>query len=230
MDIVKLFIRAERMGNWNLHLVAIEKMFNLFAATGHSNYAKSSRLYLQLMRELPTDYPWLYHCFAEQGFHTVRRSSRLWAGLWTDLTIEQVMMRSLKSHGGLTRERGVTETVRLQWIYSLHKCAAVHNAMTTATNLKHKTSEQHVKLGTSRTKRDQEDLGKIQSWFSQHEPFNLNQPKLCSLSSGLTASEGDGVNCDEEEQVGSKIHKKLDNVSSIFWIFCSLEFKLKKRK
>ncbi len=218
------------MGNWNLHLVAIEKMFNLFAATGHSNYAKSSRLYLQLMRELPTDYPWLYHCFAEQGFHTVRRSSRLWAGLWTDLTIEQVMMRSLKSHGGLTRERGVTETVRLQWIYSLHKCAAVHNAMTTATNLKHKTSEQHVKLGTSRTKRDQEDLGKIQSWFSQHEPFNLNQPKLCSLSSGLTASEGDGVNCDEEEQVGSKIHKKLDNVSSIFWIFCSLEFKLKKRK
>ncbi len=113
VDIVKLFIRAERMGNWNLHLVAIEKMFNLFTATGHSNYAKSSRLYLQLMRELPTDYPWLYHCFAEQGFHTVRRSSRLWAGLWTDLTIEQVMMRSLKSRGGLTRERGVTETVCL---------------------------------------------------------------------------------------------------------------------
>ncbi len=125
------------------------------------------------------------------------------------------MMRSLKSRGGLTRERGVTETVRLQWIYSLHKCAAVHDAMTTATNLKHKTSEQHVELGTSRTKCDQEDLGKIQSWFSQHEPFNLNQPKLCSLSFGLTASEGDGVNCDEAEQVGAKIHKKLDNVSVV---------------
>ena len=85
----------------------------MFAATGHLNYAKSSRLYLQLMWELPNEHPWLYHCFAEQRFHTVRRSKRLWAGLWTDLIIEQVMMQSNKSHGGLTRGRGVTETVRL---------------------------------------------------------------------------------------------------------------------
>jgi len=110
VDTLKLFIQAERTGNWNLHLIAIEQMLNLFAATGHLNYA----LYLQLMRELPTDHPWLYHCFAEQGFHTVRRSNRFWAGLWTDLIIEQVMMRSIKSRGGLTRGRGVTETVRLQ--------------------------------------------------------------------------------------------------------------------
>ena len=83
------------------------------------------------MRELPTDHPWLYRCFTEQGFHTVRRSNRVWAGLWTDLVIEQVMMRSIKSRGGLTRGRGVTKTVRLQWIYSMHKCAAVHDAITT---------------------------------------------------------------------------------------------------
>ena len=114
------------------------------------------------MRDLINDHQWLYHCFTEQGFHTVRRSSRYWAGLWTDLIIEQVMMRSIKSRGGLTRGRGVTETVRLQWIYSMHKCAGVHDAMTTATNLKHRTSEQHVELGTSRSKCDYEDLMKIQ--------------------------------------------------------------------
>ncbi len=39
---LKLFIRAERTGNWNLHLVAVGQMMNLFAATGHINYAKSS--------------------------------------------------------------------------------------------------------------------------------------------------------------------------------------------
>jgi len=72
-----------------------------------------------------------------------------------------------------------------------------------------------MKLGTSRIKRDQEDLGKVQSWFDQYDPFNNNQPKLCSLSSGLTTSEGDGVNCDQTEQTGAKIHKKLDNVSVI---------------
>ena len=106
------------------------------------------------MLELPTNHPWLYECFIERGFHSVRRSSRYWAGLWTDLIIEQVMMRSIKSRGGLTRGRGMTETVRLQWIYSMHKCAGVHDAMTTITNLKHNTSYQHVEQGISRSKYD----------------------------------------------------------------------------
>ncbi len=212
METLKLFIRAERTGNWSLHLVVVGEMLNLFAATGHINYAKSSRLYLQLMRELPTDHPWLYECFIKQGFHAVRRSSRYWAGLWTDLIIEQVLMRSIKSRGGLTRGRGITESVRLQWVYSLHKCAGVHDAMTTTTNLKHKTSDQHIELGTSRSKRDFEDLRNIQEWFNQHEPFNVNEGRLRSLSSGLTATDGDSVNCDRTEEVGAKIQHQLDNV------------------
>ena len=123
VETLKVFIRAERTRDWNLHLIAVTQMLNLFAATGHINYAKSARLYLQLMMQLQTDHPWLHHCFTEQGFHTVRRSNRFCAGIWTDLTIEQVMMRSIKSRGG----RGMTETVCLQWIYSMHKCAGVHD-------------------------------------------------------------------------------------------------------
>ena len=49
ISIIKMFIRAERTGNWNMHLNAAQKMLNLFAATGHTNYAKSTRLYLQLI-------------------------------------------------------------------------------------------------------------------------------------------------------------------------------------
>ena len=49
------------------------------------------------------DYPWVYKCFTDHGLHTIRRSDRFWAGLLKDLIIEQVMMRSLKSRGGLTR-------------------------------------------------------------------------------------------------------------------------------
>lgn len=209
---LKLFIRAERIGNWGMHLLAVGKMMNLFAATGHINYAKSSRLYLQMMLMLPNEHPWLHQCFMEQGFHTVRRSSRFWAGLWTDLTIEQALMRSIKSRGGLTRERGVTETVQLQWVYSMHECAAVHNAMTSLTNVKHTASEQHKEWGESRSKRDYEDLKHIEEWFDHHEPFDMNEPRLRSLSSGLTASEGDGINCHKTEEIGMAIQKQLDNV------------------
>ena len=95
----------------------------------------------------------------------------------------------------------------------MHKCAGIHDAMTTITNTKHKTSEQHVDLSLSWSNRDFKDLGKIQEWFEQHEPFNLSEGRLCSLSSGLTATDGDGVDCDITEEVGAKIQKKLDNVS-----------------
>ena len=60
INILKLFIRAERTGDLNLHLVAVGKMLNVFAATGHFNYAKSARFYLQMMLELPSSHPWLY--------------------------------------------------------------------------------------------------------------------------------------------------------------------------
>ena len=108
MDTVKMFIRAECCGDWNLHTIAVTRMLSLFAAAGHFQYAKCARLYLQRMRQLPETHLWLHEQFEQHGFHTVRRSDRYWSGLWTDLVIEQVLMRSLKSRGGLTRGRGMT--------------------------------------------------------------------------------------------------------------------------
>ena len=70
------------------------------------------------MVALPEQYPWLYEKFAIEGYHTIRRKKRYWAGLWSDLVIEQVMMRSLKSRGGLTRGKGMTDSVRHQWVHS----------------------------------------------------------------------------------------------------------------
>ena len=70
-------------------------------------------------------------------------------------------MRGLKSRGGLTRGRGVSESVRLLWVKTMHRCASVHNAMSNLTEVLHKTSEQHTELGQSRIKRDNDDLMKI---------------------------------------------------------------------
>ena len=93
ISIMRQFIRAAREGNWHLYLFTIERMLNLFAGTGHINYAKSARLYFQSMLELPLTHPWLYEKFAVDGYYFIRRSDRFWAGLWPDLTIEQVFIR-----------------------------------------------------------------------------------------------------------------------------------------
>ena len=57
VSLVKDFIFAERTGDWSFHLVTVKKMLNLYAASGRVNYAKSARLYLQTMNDLPQKYP-----------------------------------------------------------------------------------------------------------------------------------------------------------------------------
>ena len=110
LDVLKRFIIAERTSNWSLHINSTLRMFNLFASSGHINYAKSARMYIQQMQSLAEEYPWLYEKFVA-GFHTTRCSDRLWSGLWRDLVIELTLIGSIKTHGGLTRGRGVSESV-----------------------------------------------------------------------------------------------------------------------
>ena len=85
------------------------------------------------MLELPSKYPNVNKLFTKHGYHTIRRSNSYWAGLWSDLVIEQVMMKSIKSRGGLagrgrgmTEGGGMTEGVRHQWVHTNHACAAVN--------------------------------------------------------------------------------------------------------
>ena len=169
IEIIKDSICCERLGMWDGHLNAVTALLNLFAATC-IHYAKYARLYVQEMRKLPSTHPWLHHKFVE-GCHTVWRSERLWAGLWTDIVIEQVLMRSLKSRGGLTRGRGMTESVRQQWVYSLHACAAIHDAMTSQTGKHHTTSHQHCWARRS----------KASAWPARHEHISRLVPFTWSI-------------------------------------------------
>ena len=142
MDILRLFITAERTGNWLLHLQAMYQMLPYFAASGHNFYAKSSYIYLQQMQDLEKTNPNVYKKFLE-GYHVARRSDRFWGGLSTDLMIEQVLMRSMKTTGGLTRGKGVSEIQRLVWLMSMPITADVNHSMQNLTNVNFATGEQH---------------------------------------------------------------------------------------
>ena len=161
ISLVKDFIYAERTADWNLHLVTVKRMLNLFAAAGRVDYAKSARLYLQSMDALPEQHPWLHQCFQEKSYHPARRTERYWAGLWSDFVIEQLLMRSVKSRGGLSRGGGMNENGPTTWIHSMHRLPGTHCAMSSLTGLIHETSEQHVKQRESSIKRDLMDLATL---------------------------------------------------------------------
>ena len=201
-DVVKMLIRAEKCGYWNLHVVAISKMLKLLAATRIINYAKSSRLHLENMLNLKNSHTWVYEQFTEERLNIVRRNENLWAWLWTDLIIKQVMMRSIKSSSRLTRGRGITESTRQLWIGSMHRCAEIHNAIGELTGACPNTSEQHVGLSCSQIMRDNNDFQTLKNLFDKDEP------RLKSLLSGLI---GDGaINCDQAEETRRKIQETID--------------------
>ncbi|WAR09456.1 hypothetical protein MAR_019414 [Mya arenaria] len=74
-------------------------------------YTKSTRMYVQQGCNVQVEHPDGYQRFKEEN-HVVRRSDRLWSGLSVNLIIEQIMMRSTKTSGGLTRGRGMTQQQR----------------------------------------------------------------------------------------------------------------------
>ena len=76
---ILLYVRAERLGDWEMYLAATHKMMNLFTATGHFHYAKSARFYLQQMLDLPSKHPEIYASFKDHGHHAIRRTDRRWA-------------------------------------------------------------------------------------------------------------------------------------------------------
>jgi len=155
-----------------------------------------------------------YKCFIEKDYHPISRSSRFRADIWTDPAIEQVMMKSIKSHEGLTSGRGLIETVHLQWLYSMHKCVAIHGSMTTLTGWNYQTSDKHIGLGTSKSNCDFCNLKSIQQCirFGQREPFDLTEHRLRSLPSGLMATDNDCISCDKVE-IRARLQKQLDNLS-----------------
>ena len=95
VSILQRLIKAERKANWKLHLQTVQDMLPYVAASGHSLYAKSAYSYLQIMLRLPETHPDAHRKFMER-YHVVRYSDRFWAGLSTDLVIEQVLIAKYK--------------------------------------------------------------------------------------------------------------------------------------
>ena len=170
------------------------------------NYAKSGRLYYQSSQKLLEKFPYVYENFMN-GEHTVRRKSAPWSGLWTDLSIEQILMKSLKGSGEVIG-RGMSENVTKVWTKTVHKSAAITSSVDGMTSSK-STGLHHEDMVHGRILRDNNDYVKFLEFFYLHNPFVMSEC-LQSLTSGVY-DERNVVNCDQSEEVGRRIQTSLDN-------------------
>lgn len=194
------YIEAERLGKWELHLLCVQEFIPYFHAAGHLAYAKSCHLYLQDMHDLHQRMPDEdFVKFTEKGFFTIRRSNKNWAGLWSDLTVEQTLMRTMKTSGGLTHGRGITDSVLSRWILGMPATCEMCTKVEEFCGLRSSYSEQHIELRPSRIVRDNEDTGRISQWFLSHPPFSDNK-EIMSLATGIIGD--DKINCYKSYEIG----------------------------
>jgi len=199
VSIAKEFIRAERMGDWEAHLNSIKNMLPYFHASGHFLYAKSAHLYLQDMLKLQNIMEKSVFDKFTKGFFTIRRSNKSNCGTWSDMIIEQSLMKSMKTKGGVARGRSMQESVLSKWIYGMHAMNGVCEGIEKLCNVNLDTTDQHIDARDSRIERDNEDVQKLIEWFTCHDPFpKINH--IMSIASGIIGD--DKINCYNAYEIG----------------------------
>ena len=120
----------------------------------------------------------------------------------SDLLIEQTLMRSVKSTGGLTRGSGMTEEMRDTWVLAAPALSEYNMTMQDFTGQTYATSEQHRESTDARKVRDSNDFEKIDTKVKQCQPFS-NHNSLRNIVNGLVAAEN--VNVDSYREIGDRI-------------------------
>ena len=76
VEILLDFIRANRDGDWSLHLSSFAAMLPWMTIYDHTNYARWGPVYLAEMKGLEISHPELYEEFMEGNFVVKRKDGR----------------------------------------------------------------------------------------------------------------------------------------------------------
>ena len=207
LGVVRELIEADQTGSWQMHLHAVLDCLPIFAAAGHPNYLKSAYLYFQKMTSLEFENPEVFQKFM-RGYHVIRRSNKFWAGLGSDLVIEQTLMRSLKSTGGLTRGSRMSEHQWAIWTMSSLVSCTYNYAMQEFCDIRYTTSEQHKEATATRIARDKEDLTKLATMLELYSPFS-DETTLRNIITGINAD--DDVNVHDLFTVGKDTVGRMES-------------------
>lgn len=94
-----------------------------------------------------------------------------------DFAIEQIMNKSLKSTEGLTHGRGLTDSVRVMWVSTMHYMATVHAGVTSLLNLDHSTNDLHHKE-SSKAHTKCKNIGNAKSLTGKNPVICLISPTM----------------------------------------------------
>ena len=201
--LMMMYCRAEREGDFALHLYACANMIPYFFSAGHWNYARDGIAYLNSMSKLS---PSVLDAFL-RGEHVERHRNGFWNAIWSDMMIESSYMNKGKGPGGLI---GITTSQRSAavWANSHHACSELLRQLhemrpTFSVN----QATHHKEESQGRIKSDAEDRQKIRKFLEKCiHPFEFNE-KTSGLFFNIYTGETVGGKCNVNRSVAIGVHQ-----------------------
>ena len=142
VNCIKVLIAANRTGDWEEHLDAIENLLPIFCGCGSTNYLCYATFYLASMRRLPTDHRAIYETFMK-GYFVINESHRKFSCVSPGMKLEQTMQHAQKiSSGIIWQTRWISYMSKLEVVY--HEILAISNTFRRLTNSTLGASESEV--------------------------------------------------------------------------------------
>ena len=199
--LMMLFVRAEREGEFPLHLYACRQMIPYFFAAGHVNYARYGLCHLLSMsRLLPT----ILDQFLK-GEHVLRHREGIWNANWSDMMIETSYMKFGKSLNGIVRKTTKPRTLQI-WAKSQHSCSEVLQSLDSIREIHEIRMTTHKEEKDGRMKADLIAKVKLLNFLETclHALNCSNHPKsiFCNIYTGQLS--GIKVNINKSDETGTK--------------------------
>lgn len=174
IEILLDFIRAQRDGNWGLHLEAFSAMLPWFTIYDHTNYARWGPIYLADMKLLEKTAPEVYTEFRNGNF-VVKRTKRRFNQVSADQATEWMNKICKMQNGiiGITRNDQARDKFCITW----SERSAITQDMRVLFNLdddEEETAFTRSDSLPSRTKRDTDDVKKLFTQLTKFDVFRTH--------------------------------------------------------
>lgn len=226
VEILLMFIKAERTGNWKAHLSAAVAMTPHFFAMDKQNYSRWLPVYLADMQSLESQHPTVYKEFMS-GNHVVCRSSNPFSQVSTDMALEQSLNADSKSKGGIV---GISQrpAALQRWFLTCHERAAITSSLKSmyAVESDNRSVATHKESSANRITRDEQDIQKLMNCFTSGlmtNPFSEDAgEELLNFATGVVLPTDIAENLIEStekgcEQMDTFVKKRLDTSEESFW-------------
>ncbi len=187
VEILLGLLRADREGDWNLHLSCIRGMIPWCFAMDKTNYARYLPVYYAQMTNLKSTSPDLYEHFQGGGFSVQLSDSNPFGRIAVDQTTEETVNKDTQPSGGTRGFSLKPGTLTRYYLTAEYRASALRQLRDHVSSKSQRFS--HADLGASRIRKDESDVSSLADMLENNwiNPFVSDPSDIVSLSTGLVA-------------------------------------------